>query len=55
MADPDDTAERLARYRDALESAFGVAPYLSEGATYVEGLRSADREREREVNERPGP
>ena len=53
LADPDDAAERLARYRTALDGAFGVAPYLADGATYVEGLRVADRMRERELEERP--
>lgn len=52
LADPDDTAERLARYRAALDGAFGVAPYLGSGADYVEGLRAADRARERELDER---
>jgi hypothetical protein len=53
LTDPDDKAERLARYRAALDGAFGVAPYLGEGASYVEGLRAADRARERELDERP--
>jgi len=52
LADPDDTAERLARYRAALDGAFGVAPHLGSGADYVEGLRAADRVRERELDER---
>ena len=52
LADPDDTADRLARYRSALESAFGVAPYLAAGADYVDQLRDTDRARERELDER---
>ena len=55
LADPDDKAERLARYRAALEDAFGVAPYLGEGAAYVDELRAADRVRERGLDERRRP
>ena len=51
LADPDDTGERLARYRAALDGAFGVAPHLGEGAAYVERLRAADRARDRELAE----
>jgi len=54
LADPDDAADRLARYRAALDSAFGVAPYLGDGTAYVEALRAADRARERELDERQG-
>ncbi len=54
LADPDDAADRLARYRAALDSAFGVAPYLGDGTDYVETLRAADRARERELDERQG-
>ena len=52
LADPDDAADRLARYRAALDSAFGVAPYLGDGKNYVEALRAAARTRERELDER---
>lgn len=54
LADPDDTAERLARYRAALDGAFGIAPYLGEGVAYVETLRAADRVREQELDARSG-
>ena len=54
LADPDDAAERLARYRSALDGAFGVAPYLGEGASYVEQLRAAERARDVELDERAG-
>jgi hypothetical protein len=46
LAGPDDADDRLARFRAALDSSFGVAPYLEEGSRYVERLRQADRERE---------
>ncbi len=55
LADPDDSDERLARFRAALDGAFGVAPYLGEGAAYVDRLRDVDRARERELDERPAP
>ena len=51
LAEPDDAAERLARYRAALEASFGVAPYLTDGAQYTDELRSVDREREAELHE----
>jgi hypothetical protein len=54
LAEPDDGTERLARYRAALDGAFGVAPYLPSGAEYVDELRDADRARERELTERAG-
>jgi len=52
LAEPDDTAQRLARYRAALDASFGIAPHLPEGATYVDELRGADRKRERELEQR---
>lgn len=52
LAVPDDAAERLARYRAALDAAFGAAPYLPAGATYVDELRDADRVRGEELRER---
>lgn len=55
LADPDDGAERLARYRAALDGAFGVAPYLDVGASYVDRVREADRARERDAEERSRP
>ena len=55
LADPDDKVERLARYRAALDDAFGIAPYLGEGSTYVDELRAADRVRERGLDERRRP
>lgn len=51
LAAPDDEAERLARYRTALDTAFGAAPYLPTGAAYVDELRAADRAREQELTE----
>lgn len=52
LAGPDDQADRLARFRAALDASFGSAPYLSEGARYVDRLRHADREREAELGDR---
>lgn len=52
LAEPDDAAERLARYRAALDASFGTAPHLADGASYVDELRAVDRARERELEER---
>ena len=54
LAGPDDAAERLARYRSALDETFGAAPYLAEGSRYVEELRRADRARDDDLNELAG-
>ena len=54
LAEPGDEAERLARYRTALDEAFGAAPYLPPGGAYVDELRHADAARERELTERAG-
>lgn len=51
LAEPDDAAVQLARYRTALEGSFGAAPYLAEGADYVDEMRRADREREAELRQ----
>lgn len=52
LAEPNDDATRLRRYRAALEATFGLAPQLPEGAAYVDDLRHAERERARELDER---
>lgn len=52
LAEPDDADQRVARYRAALEAGFGIAPYLPQGASYVDDLRRADRARERELEQR---
>ena len=54
LAPPDDDARRLARFRRALGEAAGAAPYLPEGSSYVERLRRADVERQREIDSRRG-
>jgi hypothetical protein len=51
LAEPDDAEERRARFRAALDASFGIAPYLPDGATYVDELRSHDRERDRDLEE----
>jgi hypothetical protein len=52
LVEPERDAERLARYRAALDAAFGVAPYLADGVAYTNALRTTDRTRERELEER---
>ena len=37
--------ELLAQFRAAADAAFGIAPYLEDGATYVRKLRDLDRRR----------
>lgn len=54
LAEPDDAADRLARYRAALDTSFAVAPYLPDGARYVEELRAADRSRQEELDQQAG-
>jgi GGDEF domain-containing protein len=55
LAGPADADDRVARFRAALDASFGVAPYLADGATYVEDLRRADRAREDELRDGPTP
>ena len=54
LAAPDDVDRRLARFRRAVAAAAGSAPDLPDGATYVDGLRRADVERQREIDARRG-
>jgi hypothetical protein len=35
--------EELARFRAAVDAAFGTAPYLEDGATYIDAFRENDR------------
>lgn len=51
LAEPDDAAERLGRYRAALDASFGIAPHLPGGARYVDELRNAERARQRELEQ----
>ena len=46
LASPLSDDEELARFRAAASAAFGVAPYLEDGATYVRKLRDNDRRRQ---------
>jgi hypothetical protein len=48
----DPEAERLRRFRDAVDAAYGIAPHLPDGATYVRELREADVRRQEELEER---
>jgi predicted DNA-binding protein len=46
LDEPLSEEEELARFRAAADAAFGVAPYLEDGATYVRKLRGVDRRRQ---------
>lgn len=48
----EDEALRLARLRSALAESAGIAPYLPEGARYVEEVRRADVRRQQELEAR---
>jgi hypothetical protein len=50
----DDEAERLRRFRDAVDGAAGVAPYLPESAAFVRASRKGDLERQESLRERAG-
>jgi predicted DNA-binding protein len=48
----EDDARRLQRFQRAVDAAAGRAADLPEGRVYVETLRAADAERQRELEER---
>jgi predicted DNA-binding protein len=48
---PLSEEEELARFRAAADAAFGIAPYLEDGATYVRKLRDIDRRRAERLEE----
>ncbi len=52
LGEPDDEAERLARFRVMADETFGVAPYLPSGAEYARQLRATDQQREGRLEER---
>ena len=52
LAEPGDEDESLRRFRAALDASFGAAPYLPDGASYVDQLRRADRDRDEELADR---
>ncbi len=52
LSDPDDPLTELARQQQALTEAFGAIPRLHEGSAYVDEIRRADAERERNLDER---
>ena len=52
LAAPDDEARRLARFRRAVDAVAGRVPDLPEGRVYVDRLRRADVERQRELEAR---
>lgn len=49
LAEPEDEAAELARFRTALDATFGIAPYLPPGDDYVDQLRRADRARHEDL------
>jgi len=54
LAGPDDADRRLTRFRRAVAAAAGRVPDLPEGRVYVERLRRADIERQREIDSQRG-
>jgi hypothetical protein len=52
LAEPEDEAEQLARFRAALDETFGIASYLPPGEEYVGELRRADRRRQEDLERR---
>lgn len=52
LAEPNDTDERLARFRAAVKEASGTAPYLPDGAKYVDEFRGHDSDRDADLAKR---
>ena len=52
LAEPDVADERLDRFRAAVKEASGIAPYLPDGASYVDEIRRHDLGRDQELAER---
>ncbi len=52
LAEPEREDERRARFHSAIDAAFGIAPYLPDGAGYVEELRRGDLARDDELVQR---
>ena len=50
--DGDEEELKLRRFREAVRAVAGCAPDLEDGATYVTKLRSADRRRMEDLEER---
>ena len=50
--DGDEEELKLRRFREAVRAVAGCAPDLEDGATYVAKLRSADRRRMEDLEER---
>ena len=48
----DDEAVRLQRFRDAVDGAAGIAPYLPDGAAFVRASREGDLTRQDELRAR---
>ena len=46
LDEPLSEEAELARFRAAVDAAFGIAPYLEDGVTYVRKLRDVDRRRQ---------
>ncbi|MGQ0670861.1 MAG: CopG family transcriptional regulator [Actinomycetota bacterium] len=52
LGKPEDEEERLARFREDVMAAAGVAPYLPTGEEYVAALRAVDLRRQEELERR---
>jgi predicted DNA-binding protein len=50
LTGPEDQETQLLGFRAAVRAAAGAAPRLPEGRRYVEDMRKADAERERDLN-----
>ncbi len=54
LAEGEEEATRLLRFRQAVRAVAGTLTDLDDGARYVERLRRADRARQAELEERSG-
>jgi Arc/MetJ-type ribon-helix-helix transcriptional regulator len=52
LTEPESNEEWRRKWLEALDEVAGIAPYLPDGATYVDELRQADLRREAELEER---
>lgn len=52
LAGPEDDGTQLLSFRAAVRAVAGAAPRLPEGRRYVEEMRQADAERERDIETR---
>jgi Arc/MetJ-type ribon-helix-helix transcriptional regulator len=52
LATEETNEEWRRQWLEALDAVAGIAPYLPDGATYIDELREADLRREAELEER---